>query len=303
MTYNKYGPYLKETFGSAVYKITVDAGFTCPNRDGSKGVGGCTYCNNEKFFQDNGKDILSVKEQVLKKISYRKRKKLEKYIVYFQTYSNTYGSTDYLKSLYESVLDIKNVIGIAIGTRVDCIDDEKLKLLKEISNSHYVCLEYGLESISNETLSRINRGHDIDCFVETVKKTHEYGIDICAHLMFGFPWESQKIAKESALFLNQLPIKFVKIHQLQIVKNSIMGNDYKKSAFQLLGKNDYLNYLLDFLTALNPKTVVQRVAGDCPAEILIAAGFSESSINIAFELDQKMKELELLQGISFKEAQ
>ncbi len=296
MLINKYGDYLRKTFGQSIYKITVDAGFSCPNRDGSKGFGGCTYCNNEKFFQSEGANVKSVRDQVIDKIQRKKNKKPGKYIVYFQTYSNTYASVDYLKNLYSSVLDIEDVFGIAIGTRADCIDDEKLKMLHDISKNHYVCMEYGLESISDDTLLKINRGHDVKCFVDAVENTGKYGIDVCAHLIFGFPWENRDIAKESAIFINKLPIKFVKIHQLQVVKNSIMGNDYKKCPFPLMDKDEYINYVTDFLTNLNSNVVVQRVAGDCPDDILLAAGFSENSHKLLSDLEKKLTNDNLKQG-------
>lgn len=296
MLINKYGEYLRKTFGQSIYKITVDAGFSCPNRDGTKGVGGCTYCNNEKFFQADGASVKSVREQVIEKIARKKQRKPGKYIVYFQTYSNTYSSTEYLRTLYTSVLDIEDVIGIAIGTRTDCVDDEKLQMLHEISKTHYVCMEYGLESILDDTLLRINRGHDINCFVQAVKNTEKYGIDVCAHLIFGFPWENRDIAKKSAVFINELPIKFIKIHQLQVVKNSIMGNDYKKSPFSLIDKTEYVDYLMDFLTNLRPNIVIQRVAGDCPPDILLASGFAENSHKLLNDLEKKLIDSNLKQG-------
>lgn len=300
MLINKYGNYLRKEFGQPVYKITVDAGFTCPNRDGTKGIGGCTYCNNEKFFQIEKYQGKTPRDQVLEKIAKRNFKKNEKYIVYFQTYSNTYADIEHLKSVYSSVLEVENVIGLAIGTRADCMSEEVFELLSEISKKYYVCLEYGLESIYDSTLKKINRGHDLNCFIETVNKTKKYGVDVCAHLILGFPWEDRSVAKESALFINDLPIKFVKIHQLQVVKNSLMGRDYQKNPFPLLDKNTYIEYLSDFITHLKPDCIVQRVAGDCPEDIILGTGFSENSHRILFELENKLTSAGLKQGIYYR---
>lgn len=300
MIINRYGEYLRTHFGHPIYKITVDAGFTCPNRDGSKGYGGCTYCNNDKFFPTDKYHGLTPREQALEKISKRKNKSNEKYIIYFQTYSNTYGDIDTLKRIYSSVLDIDSVMGISIGTRVDCINEEILTLLQEIARKYYVCLEYGLESIEDSTLLKINRGHSVSEFVETVLKTQTFGIDICAHLMFGFPWENREIAKRSATFINQLPIKFIKIHQLQIVKNSVMAKGYLAEPFPLLSKTQYLDYLCDFLTELRDDCIIQRVAGDCPSDILIGSGFDEKSHVIQSELENRLVKSGLFQGINFR---
>ncbi len=297
MLINKYGNYLRKEFGQPIYKITVDAGFTCPNRDGTKGIGGCTYCNNEKFFQVEKYQGKPPRDQVLEKISKRNSKKNEKHIVYFQTYSNTYGNLEHLKEVYSSVLEIENVVGLAIGTRVDCMSEEVFELLSEISKKYYVCLEYGLESIYDSTLEKINRGHDLNCFIKTVNQTKQYGIDVCAHLILGFPWENRSVAKESALFINDLPIKFVKIHQLQVVKNSMMGRDYQKKPFPLLDKDTYIEYLSDFITHLSPECIIQRVAGDCPEDIILGTGFSENSHRILFELENKLTSAGLKQGI------
>lgn len=300
MTFNRYGEYLRTHFGQRIYKITVDAGFTCPNRDGSKGYGGCTYCNNDKFFPTDKYHGLTPREQAIEKISKRKNKLNEKYIIYFQTYSNTYSDIDSLKRIYSSVLDLDNVIGISIGTRVDCINEEVLALLQEIARKYYVCLEYGLESIEESTLQKINRGHSVSEFVDTVLKTKVFGIDVCAHLIFGFPWETREIAKRSAEFINQLPIKFVKIHQLQIVKNSVMANTYRAEPFPLLSKTQYIDYLCDFLTELRDDCVIQRVAGDCPSDLLIGSGFNEKSHVIQSELEKRLSQNGLYQGINLR---
>lgn len=300
MLINKYGEYLRKEFGHPIYKITVDAGLTCPNRDGVKGFGGCTYCNNEKFFQLDQYKGKTPREQALEKISKRKDKKNEKYIIYYQTYSNTYADVAHLEELYTSVLEIENVIGLAIGTRVDCMSREVFELLSNLARKYYVCLEYGLESVNDETLSKVNRGHDLACFIKTVNETQKYGIDVCAHLIFGFPWENRSIAIQSAEFINSLPIKFIKIHQLQMVKNSIMGHEYQQKPFPLLNRADYVDYLIDFLSHLKTDCVIQRVAGDCPQEILIGAGFLDSSHKILYELEKKMLALGLRQGINCK---
>lgn len=296
--YNKYSDFLKKQFQEKVHKITVDAGFTCPNRDGKLGFGGCSYCNNEKFYKSTPSEVSSICEIVQKKIIQFKLRnpKVNRFIVYFQTYSNTYGKVDYLHDLYSQVLKIDKVVGISIGTRSDCVDDEKLDMIKKISKNHYVCLEYGLESIKNETLLKINRGHDISSFVKAVTETKKRNIDVCAHLIFGFPWESSKIAVESAHFINSLGIDFVKIHQLQVVKNTKMHNDYLKNRFDLLNLDEYTKMVGDFIGNLNDKVIIQRLSGDCPNEILTAQGFIESSRQFRQHFSKYLNDNNISQG-------
>lgn len=295
---NDYSSYLKNKFGEKIQKISIDASMTCPNRDGRVGLGGCTFCNNKKFNK-GPEDSETLRDQILRKIKYYKIKnpKLKKFLVYFQTYSNTYAPVEELRQLYSEALSVEGVIGLVVGTRPDCVNDDVLDLLQELSRTSYICLEYGLESALDSTLLAINRGHDVQCFVEAVKKTKARGLPVGAHLIFGFPWENESVCYKAAELLNGLDIDFVKIHNLQIVIQTKMARDYEKEKFHLLSKDEYLTYLELFLIHLSKDIVVQRVAGDCPKEILLATGFSENSRKIKEELISLMNQKKSWQGM------
>lgn len=297
--YKDYSTYLKDRFGEKVQKISIDANMTCPNRDGRVGVGGCTFCNNKKF-NSGAMFAESLKDQILRKMEYykKKNKNLKKFLVYFQTYSNTYAPIEELTKIYSEALSVEGIVGLVIGTRPDCVNDDVLDLLHHLAKTSYVCLEYGLESALDSTLLKINRGHDVQCFIDAVKKTKRRNLPVGVHIIFGFPWEDQNVCLKSASLLNELNVDFVKIHNLQIVEQTIMANDFKKSQFHLQTKDEYLSYLQLFITHLSPDIIVQRVAGDCPKDILFASGFTENSRQIHNDLTKAMTEKNLFQGMS-----
>lgn len=296
---NEYSPYIIKRFGERIQKLSIDAGFTCPNRDGSKSLGGCTYCNNKKFNPGSEKLGLSVTEQVNAQIKNvkRKYKNAKKFIAYFQAYSNTYAPTEHLKKLYLEALSHPEVIGLTIGTRPDCITVETLDLLTELAKTSYITIEYGLESMNDETLVRINRGHDYQCFKDAINMTKNRGIHICTHLMIGFPWETKEDYINTAKELSGLDFDYLKIHQLQIVKQTIMGNDYLKNPFPLLSKSEYLDILSAFLVNLSERIIIQRVAGDCSNNLLVASGWTLKSNEIKKELLKQMEDQGLYQGM------
>ncbi|MEI8346605.1 MAG: TIGR01212 family radical SAM protein [Pseudomonadota bacterium] len=269
--YNSYVDYLSKNYPSRVQKITVDAGFTCPNRDGTQGTTGCIYCNNESFAPVHLKN-LSLTEQIRHGIetSRRRYKKAEKFLVYFQPFSNTYGPLSQLKLLYQEALDYPGVIGLSIGTRPDCVDREKIEYLAVLAQTKDITLEYGLESASHETLKKISRGHDVAAFSRAVKMTAGKGIKIAVHLIFGFPWESNTDVLAAAKLLSELPIDFVKVHQLHVIKKTPLGEEYRQKPFVLLTLEQYLETLKIFLENLSPKIVIQRLYGDAPDRLLIA---------------------------------
>lgn len=296
---NEFSSYIWNRFGERIQKITVDAGFTCPNRDGKISYGGCTYCNNDKFNPGAQKLGTTITEQVntqLKRIKTR-YKNTKKFIVYFQAYSNTYAPFQHLKELYLEALAHPDVIGLTIGTRPDCITEEILDFLTELAKKYYITIEYGLESMSDETLLRIKRGHDYQCFKDAISLTKNRGIHICVHVMIGFPWETKENYIHTAIELSKLDINYLKIHQLQIVKYTVMGNEYLKNPFHLLSKLEFLEILTQFIIHLSPQIVIQRVAGDCPKEILVASGWPESSNEIKAELIKLMKKEGQIQGM------
>lgn len=298
---NEFSSYILGRFGERIQKVTIDAGFTCPNRDGKISTGGCTYCNNNKF--NPGRDRLgtTVTEQIKTQVQSikKKYKNAKKFIVYFQAYSNTYAPLQHLKELYFEALAYPDVIGLTIGTRPDCISEEILDFLTELAKVYYITIEYGLESISDETLKSINRGHNYQCFKDAVNLTKNRGIHICTHLMIGFPGETTEDYIQTAKELSQLEIDYLKIHHLQIIKQTVMGNEYLKTPFHLLSKSEFLEILTQFIINLSPQIIIQRVAGDSSREFLIATGWSETSNEIKKELVKTMQQNGQYQGMLY----
>lgn len=299
---NEYGHYIKQQFGERIQKVTVDAGFTCPNRDGKISFGGCTYCNNDKFNPGIKKLGPTITEQIANQVSRLKRKykKAKKFIIYFQAYSNTYAPLEHLKALYEEALAFPDVIGLTIGTRPDCINIETLDYLTELAKKYYITIEYGLESMSDDTLLRINRGHDYACFKKAVEMTSNRGIHICTHLMIGFPWETPEHYIETAKEISKQDIHYLKLHHLQIVKHTLMGNEYLKNPYPLLSKEQYLEIVSQFLAHLSPQILIQRVAGDCSSDLLLSKGWNETASEIKEELMLKMSARGQSQGMYYQ---
>ena len=216
--YNGYGAFLRERFGCRVYKVIVDAGFTCPNRDGTVAIGGCTYCNNDSFRPQAVNRLKPIPEQVRTGITYLKRRyRAQKFVVYFQPFTNTYAPLETLIPLYESSLDHPEVIGLAVGTRPDCVNAEKICWFERLARQYFVTLEYGLESVHDRTLERINRGHDFQCWLDAVHSTRNRGIYLCAHLILGFPWESRDEWLAMADAVSNAGLDFLKLHHLHVV--------------------------------------------------------------------------------------
>jgi uncharacterized protein len=266
--YNSYSEYFRREFGTRVQKVTIDAGFTCPNRDGSKGVGGCTYCNNDAFNPSYCQPQKSITQQITEGIEFHKvryRRALN-YLAYFQAYSNTYGSLNYLKSLYDEALQFPGVIGLVIGTRPDCIDEEKLEYFARLAEKHYIIIEYGIESCYNRTLKRINRGHTFEESEAAIRKTAGYGIHTGAHIIFGLPGESEEEMLAEAEIISKLPLDTIKFHQLQIIKNTAMAEEYinNPSQFDLFTLERYVDFIVHFTERLNPAFVIERFTGEAP---------------------------------------
>ena len=269
--YNTYSHYLNMRYGERIQKVTVDAGFTCPNRDGTVARGGCTYCNNESFNPGYNSATKSISQQISEGTEFLKRRyKAKKYMVYFQPYSNTYASLDRLKNMYEEALAHPDVIGLTIGTRPDCVDEAKISYLSELAKEYDITIEYGLESISDDSLKKINRGHDFQDYLNALEITAGRGIKICTHIIIGFPWEDEEFWYTEADVLSELDIDFLKIHQLHIVRDTAMARQYAKQPFKLLGYEEYLSILAGFLEHLNPEIIIQRLFGEATLHILLA---------------------------------
>jgi len=275
--YNAYAEHFKSIMGQRVQKITVDAGFTCPNRDGTKGRGGCTYCNNEAFNPSYCQPQKPIAQQVEEGIQFHEKRyrRAENFLVYFQPYSNTYAPLDHLKMLYEEALSRPGVIGLVIGTRPDCIDEEKLSYLSELNKKHYIVVEYGVESIYNQTLDRINRLHSFEESEKAIRMTANLGLHVGAHFIFGLPGESRQMMNDSVNVINKLPLSGIKFHQLQIVSGTQMAIDYKKhpTDYDLFSLNDYVSFIVDFTEKLNPDFIIERFAGEVPPRFLAGPGW------------------------------
>ncbi|MGD9899189.1 MAG: TIGR01212 family radical SAM protein [Calditrichaceae bacterium] len=296
--YNSFSEYQRKIYGERVQKVTVDAGFTCPNRDGLIAKGGCIYCNNESFNPGYNDSVNSISHQINEGVEFLKRRynKVKKFIVYFQPYSNTYAPLETLKQYYEEALSHPEVIGLTIGTRPDCVDEEKILYLEELSKSHDITVEYGLESISDETLNRINRGHDFQSYLDAVSMTKGRGIKICTHLIIGFPWENKTHWLKTAEVLSTISFDFLKIHQLHIVKGTAMEIMHKKKPFSLLGPQEYMDVLVGFLERLDPEIVIQRLFGEAPVRTLVAPHWGLRNSDLLQMFDRTLEERDAWQG-------
>ncbi|HEX9020711.1 MAG TPA: TIGR01212 family radical SAM protein [Nitrospirota bacterium] len=295
--YNAFGQHMKELYRAPVYKVNVDAGFTCPNRDGSISTGGCIYCNNDSFRPQACAGKATVREQVRRGIPYlRSRYGAEKFIVYFQPYTNTYASVEILERLYREALDNQGVVGLAIGTRPDCVDEEKIGLLEALARDHFILVEYGLQSVYDKTLAFINRGHDYACFKDALALTVGRGIGVGAHLILGFPTETREEMLGMADELSRLPLGFLKIHQLQVVKDTALADLYAEKPFPVLGYEEYLVLLADFLERLSPDIVLQRLFASAPDDILIAPVWNKTRSAFLNDLDACLEKRGSYQG-------
>jgi radical SAM protein (TIGR01212 family) len=295
--YNAFGRHMKDLYNTRVCKVNVDAGFTCPNRDGSVASGGCIYCNNDSFRPVACTSAYSVRKQMEKGIPYlQSRYNAGKFIVYFQPYTNTYADVGTLEKLYLEALDYPDVIGLAIGTRPDCIDEEKIVLLEKLARNHFILVEYGLQSIYNKTLEFINRGHSYECFQNALAMTAGRGIRIGAHIILGFPTETREEMLKMADELSTLPIEFLKVHQLQVVKGTALEDIYAMNPFAMFGYQEWLEMLADFLERLSPDIVLQRLFAAAPDSILIAPIWNKTRSELLRDLDVYMEKRGSYQG-------
>ena len=270
--YRAFGDYLKEKYGCKVYKATIDAGFTCPNRDGTLGAGGCIFCNNRGFNPNSRGPRIGVREQVAQGMEHlRKRYKAEKFIAYFQAYTNTYGPVEKLEKLYREALEPPKVVALSVGTRPDCCGDDVAALLGSLAVEREVWVELGLQSVHDSTLERINRRHDFKTFVDAVRRIRNYpGIKICAHIILGLPGETGEMMLDSADALSDLGIDGVKIHLLHILKDTELEKMFLRGEVKVFDFTTYVNLVCDYLERLNPEMVIQRLTADAPSNILVA---------------------------------
>ena len=301
--YNEFGVYLRKIFGCKVQKITLDGGFTCPNRDGKVGRGGCTYCNNQTFNPAYCHRTLSVGEQMRKGIDFFAHKyPAMRYLAYFQAYTNTYDSIDSLQRRYEEALAVDGCVGIVIGTRPDCMPDTLLDYLQALATKTFVLVEYGIESVSDKTLERINRGHNYACAVDAVKRTAARGIPVGAHIILGLPGEDKEELMRQAEVLSQLPLTTLKLHQLQLIKGTKMAAEYAETPqeFSLFAIEDYIETVIDYIERLRPDIVLERFASQSPKELLIAPDWGVKNHELVDKVKRRMRERNTWQGRLYK---
>jgi radical SAM protein (TIGR01212 family) len=299
--YHAYGPWLRNKFdGQKVYKIIADAGFTCPNRDGSKGYGGCTYCNVDSFTPTLTRSLDNIQRQLLASMARaRGRFGAQKFIVYFQPNTNTYAPVDRLRSVYDDALATcpEDTVGLAVGTRPDCLDSEKIALLESYTDRLEVDLELGMESIHEDTLVKINRGCTHSELVRLLDSLSDTPLHVCVHVIFGFPWETRDQMLAYAEEINRHPaIGFIKLHHLHVVKGSILGAKYQKEPFPVFDLPDYTDFLADFLPRLRPDIVVQRLFGVADKELLIAPDWNLPKAAVQNHLDRELTARGVIQG-------
>lgn len=300
--YNSFGSYAKQRFGEVVYKVNVDGGFTCPNRDGTAGFGGCIYCNNDSFRPSSCNPVLPVSEQIENGIAYlTKRYGARKFIAYFQPYSNTYAPLDTLKELYSEALANPLVIGLAIGTRPDCVDESKIAFLSELSKRHFILVEYGLQSMHDKTLRFMNRGHGYETFLRALQMTQGTGIEMGAHIIVGFPSETRSETFRTAGELSRLPLGFLKIHQLQVVRDTVLADMFRENPFPVFGYDEYLDFVVDFIERLSPRIVLQRLFATAPDDILIAPKWGKTRQQIIRGIEERFLQRNTCQGRLFGE--
>ena len=287
-----------------VQKISINAGFTCPNRDGTKGWGGCTYCNNQTFSPEYCHTEKSVTEQLDEGVRFFSRKYPEmKFLAYFQAYTNTYDALESLIAKYEEALAYPGVVGLIVGTRPDCMPDELLNYFDQLSHRTFVLIEYGVESTLNKTLERINRGHSYEESVEAIRRTAERGIYVGAHLILGLPGESKEEIIGHAARMSRLPLTTLKLHQLQLIRNTRMAREYTGNPgdFHLYKVDEYIDLVIDFVERLTPRFAVERFVSQSPKELLIAPDWGLKNFEFTAKVDKRFAERNSWQGKFFEE--
>lgn len=304
--YNEYGKWLKEQLKMKVQKISLNAGFTCPNRDGKVGVGGCTYCNNQTFNPAYCQTEKSITQQLEEGKSFFGRKYPDmKYLAYFQAYTNTYGQIDDVVAKYEEALRVDDVVGLVIGTRPDCMPDVLLDYLEEVNQRTFLVVEYGIESVYDDTLRRINRGHTHVTTIDAVCRTAERGIRVGGHVILGLPGESRENMVAEAEILSELPLTTLKLHQLQLIKGTRMADEYfaDPSVFHLFTADEYIDLVIDFVQHLRKDMILERFVSQSPASLLAVPGWGLKNYEFVDKVRKRMDERDAWQGALYRNNQ
>lgn len=303
--YNSFVGYYKTRYGERLQKLVLDAGFSCPNRDGTVGTGGCTYCDNAAFHPGYSTPGKTLHQQIDEGIEFHKvrYRNTRHYLAYFQSFSNTYGPLSKLQTLYEEALSHPDIVGLVIGTRPDCVDDDKLDYIASLGRRGYVVtVEYGIESCYDATLRRINRGHTFACAEQAVRRTADRGIDVGAHFILGLPGETRQMLMDQCALINALPLRSVKFHQLQLVKGTAMEREFEEHPedFLRLPLDEYLDMVVDILERLRPDLYVERVAGEVPPRFVKETQWGlVRNFQILHMLDDKLESRGTYQGRLF----
>lgn len=304
LRYNDFSGFLASQFPFRVQKISLNAGFTCPNRDGTKGHGGCTYCNNQTFNPAYCRTEKSVTLQLSEGKSFFARKYPEmKYLAYFQAYTNTYADLEHLKQMYEEALSVPDVVGLVIGTRPDCMPDTLLDYLEELNKRTFLLVEYGIESVENRTLERINRGHTFECTQDAVWRTADKGIKVGGHVILGLPGEEHDMLIRQAEILSELPLTTLKLHQLQLIKGTRMAYEYAQCPFDfhLYSADEYIELIIDYIEHLRPDLILERFISQSPKELLIAPDWGLKNHEFTEKVRKRLRERDSYQGKYWKE--
>lgn len=295
--YNDYGAWMRRQFPFRVQKISIDAGFSCPNRDGHISHGGCTFCDNRTFNPSYCQPSKSITEQITEgKEFFRHKYPDMKYLAYFQAFSNTYATLDTLQRRYEEALSAEDVVGIVIGTRPDCVSDEVLNYLESLNRQTFMIVEYGIESVSDDTLRRVNRGHNFECSRRAIIETHNRGILTGAHIILGLPGESAEDNVRQADIISALPIDILKLHQLQIIRGTQLAAEYERQPFNLYTADEYIDLCRRYIERLRPDMVLERFVSQSPKELLVAPKWGLKNYEFANRFVNYMKRMDSWQG-------
>jgi radical SAM protein (TIGR01212 family) len=293
--------YWRNRFGCRVHKLPIDAGFTCPNRDGRVGQGGCIYCDNRGSMLRQAGDLPSVGEQIRRgKVFYRLNGKVEKFIAYFQTFTNTYGPLEKLRALYDEALAEEDMIGLSIGTRPDCVPEETLALIRSYAERCDVWLEFGLQSIHDRTLRAINRGHDAAAFRDAVRRTQGSPVQVCTHIIVGLPGESHEEIMETARAIAGLPIQGIKIHSLLALRGTSLGEQYERGELALMSREEYIAMVCDILEVLPPQMVIQRLTADGYRDIFLGPQWAKNKLSVLNAIDRELEARNSWQGKKYE---
>ena len=288
--YIDYGTWIRQQFPFRVQKIAVDAGFTCPNRDGLVGTGGCTFCNNQTFNPSYCDRKKSVSQQLEEGKQFFTRKYPDmKYLAYFQAFSNTYAPFPHLRQLYEEALAVEDVVGLVIGTRPDCLPDSLLDYLEELNQHTFLIVEIGIESANNQTLQRINRGHTFECSRDAIERTHARGILTCGHVILGLPGEDREEILRQAPIISSLPLDILKLHQLQIIRGTKLADEYLEHPFHLFTPDEYIDLIINYLQQIRKDLVLERFVSQSPPELLIAPHWGLKNYEFTNLLNKRMR--------------